>query len=62
MERWKQLFLARQKVRQLMLGQGLVEYALILIFVAVVLIGLLVILGPGISNTYNNIVNVLKQR
>jgi hypothetical protein len=48
MERWKR-FLSWQKASQLMLGQGLVEYALILIFVAVVLIGLLVILGPGIQ-------------
>jgi pilus assembly protein Flp/PilA len=40
-------------------GQGLVEYALILVFVAVVLIALLVILGPGISNIYSNIVKTL---
>jgi pilus assembly protein Flp/PilA len=58
MERWKR-FLSRQRASQLMLGQGLVEYALILIFVAVVLIGLLVILGPGISDIYQNIVDVL---
>ncbi|MEP0762047.1 MAG: Flp family type IVb pilin [Chloroflexota bacterium] len=37
-------------------GQGLVEYALLLIFVAVVLIALLVILGPGISNAYRDII------
>ena len=38
-------------------GQGLVEYALILIFVAVVLVLLLVILGPGVANTYSNIIS-----
>jgi pilus assembly protein Flp/PilA len=40
-------------------GQGLVEYALLLIFVAVVLIALLVILGPGITNVYENIIRNL---
>ena len=40
-------------------GQGLVEYALIMIFVAVVLIALLVILGPGVKNFYVDIVNEL---
>jgi pilus assembly protein Flp/PilA len=40
-------------------GQGLVEYALILIFVGVVLIALLTVLGPGITNTYQDIVNNL---
>lgn len=42
-----------------MRGQGLVEYALLLIFVAVVLIVLLTILGPGLSNIYENIVESL---
>lgn len=40
-------------------GQGLVEYALILIFVAVVLVALLTILGPGLSNIYQDIVEAL---
>ena len=40
-------------------GQGLVEYALLLIFVAVVLIALLTILGPGISEIYENIIDHL---
>jgi pilus assembly protein Flp/PilA len=38
-------------------GQGLVEYALIMIFVAVVLILLLTLLGPGVKNIYSNILN-----
>ncbi len=41
-------------------GQGLVEYALLLIFVAVVLVALLTILGPGISNVYENIIDHLE--
>ena len=37
-------------------GQGLIEYALIMILVAVVLIVLLVVLGPGLGNIYSTIV------
>jgi pilus assembly protein Flp/PilA len=37
-------------------GQGLVEYALILVLVAVVVIAILALLGPAISNIFNNIV------
>jgi pilus assembly protein Flp/PilA len=51
-----QWLLAHPVVRQRMRGQGLVEYALLLIFVAVVLIALLTILGPGIKNIYSNII------
>ena len=52
---WWQWFHIRAGMR----GQGLVEYALILIFVAVVLIALLTILGPGITNVYQNIIDNL---
>jgi pilus assembly protein Flp/PilA len=38
-------------------GQGLVEYALILVLVAVVVILILAILGPAIGNTFSNIVS-----
>lgn len=37
-------------------GQGLVEYALILVLVAVVVIAILALLGPAIANIFNNIV------
>ncbi|MBN1287227.1 MAG: pilus assembly protein [Anaerolineae bacterium] len=40
-------------------GQGLVEYALLLIFVAVVLIAILAVLSPGIANIYSGIINTL---
>ena len=36
-------------------GQGLVEYALILVLVALVVIIMLVILGPAIGNMYSTI-------
>jgi len=40
-------------------GQGLVEYALILVLVALVVIVILWTLGPGIGNAYSNIVSNL---
>jgi len=36
-------------------GQGLVEYALILVLVAIVVIAALMILGPMIGNTFSKI-------
>ena len=38
-------------------GQGLVEYALILVLVAVVVIAILTILGPAIGNVFSEVVN-----
>ncbi len=40
-------------------GQGLVEYALILVLVAIVVIVILVILGPAIANVFSNIITNL---
>jgi pilus assembly protein Flp/PilA len=40
-------------------GQGLVEYALILVLVAVVVIAILALVGPAIGNIFQNIVNNL---
>lgn len=45
------LFLPREE------GQGLVEYALILVLVALVVIVVLVLLGPAVGNMYSNIVS-----
>ncbi|MCA9955921.1 MAG: Flp family type IVb pilin [Ardenticatenaceae bacterium] len=36
-------------------GQGLVEYALILVLVAIVVIGILTILGPQIGNIFSRL-------
>lgn len=47
------LFAPREK------GQGLVEYALILVLVAVVVVVVLALLGDSISNLISNIVAVL---
>jgi pilus assembly protein Flp/PilA len=40
-------------------GQGLVEYALILILVALVVIIILALLGPAIGNAFSNIMKSL---
>ena len=45
----KMLFAPKEK------GQGLVEYALILVLVAIVVIAALMILGPIIGNTFSTI-------
>jgi pilus assembly protein Flp/PilA len=47
------LFLPREE------GQGLVEYALILVLVAIVVIVILAILGPAIGNVFSNVVNAI---
>jgi pilus assembly protein Flp/PilA len=37
-------------------GQGLVEYALILVLVAIVVIAVLVLLGPAIGDVFSEII------
>lgn len=37
-------------------GQGLVEYALLLVLVALVVIVILLLLGPAIGNVFSNVV------
>ena len=41
-------------------GQGMVEYALILVLVAIVVIAALLILGPTIANVFNTVSGNLK--
>jgi pilus assembly protein Flp/PilA len=48
------LFSLREK------GQGLVEYALILVLVAIVVIAALLLLGPMIGNSFSTVNNSLK--
>jgi pilus assembly protein Flp/PilA len=47
------LFLPREE------GQGLVEYALILVLVAIVVIAILILVGPAVGNVFSQIVNAL---
>jgi pilus assembly protein Flp/PilA len=49
----RMLFLPREE------GQGLVEYALILVLVAIVVIVILAILGPAVGNVFSNVVNAI---
>ncbi|MCX7681281.1 MAG: Flp family type IVb pilin [Anaerolineae bacterium] len=44
------LFLPREE------GQGLVEYALILVLVAIVVIVILAVLGPVVGNVFSQVV------
>ena len=48
------LFLQRED------GQGLVEYALVLVLVAVVIIAILTLLGPQIGNVFSRITSGLE--
>jgi pilus assembly protein Flp/PilA len=47
------MFLAREE------GQGLVEYALILVLVAIVVIAILLLLGPVVGNVFSSVVGNL---
>ena len=47
------MFLTRQE------GQGLVEYALILVLVAIVVIAILMLLGPIVGNVFSSVVMAL---
>jgi pilus assembly protein Flp/PilA len=47
------LFLPREE------GQGLVEYALILVLVAIVVIAILLLVGPAVGNVFSTIVNAI---
>ena len=38
-------------------GQGLVEYAMILMLIAIVVIVILAIMGPAIGNMFSNVVS-----
>ena len=49
--RWLQVLLVRTATR----GQGLVEYALILVLIAIVVIGILTVLGGKVSQVFSSI-------
>ena len=48
-----------KQVKQQAKGQGLVEYALILVLVAVVVIAVLTLLGPQVGNVFSRIIDGL---
>ena len=41
-------------------GQGLVEYALILVLVAVIVIVILALVGPAVGNVFSHILKPIK--
>lgn len=45
------IFLPREE------GQGLVEYALIILFVAIVLVAILLIFGPFVGNMFSTVLD-----
>lgn len=40
-------------------GQGLVEYALVLVLIAVVVAAVMALIGPAIGNIFSQIVDIL---
>lgn len=40
-------------------GQGLTEYAFILVLVAVTVLAVLLLLGPAIGNVFSNLINAI---
>ena len=48
------LYLSREE------GQGLVEYALILVLVAIIVIAILMVLGPQIGNVFSRVTSGLQ--
>lgn len=40
-------------------GQGLVEYALILVLVAIVVLVILTLVGPAVGNMFSNVIRKL---
>ncbi|MHB8572686.1 MAG: Flp family type IVb pilin [Candidatus Dormibacteria bacterium] len=53
LQNWLQSLRSRQE------GQGMVEYALILVLIAVVVIVVLILVGNQIKNVFQNIANAL---
>lgn len=52
---------AKAKVTEREEGQGMVEYALILVLIAVVVIVILQVVGKQVNNVFSNISNGLNQ-
>ncbi|MFN8377789.1 MAG: Flp family type IVb pilin [Anaerolineae bacterium] len=59
MEAWLRLLQSSLNSPPIEKGQGLVEYAMILILAVVMMIVLLAFFGPWLNNVYLNIIGVL---
>jgi pilus assembly protein Flp/PilA len=51
--RWEMLFLPREE------GQGLTEYGMIIVLVAIVVVLVLVFLGPAVGNLFSAVVEAI---
>jgi pilus assembly protein Flp/PilA len=40
-------------------GQGLLEYAMILVFVVIIVLVILTLLGPALSRIYSNVIEIV---
>lgn len=47
----------RSRLLEVQSGQGLAEYALIILFVVIVVVSILSLLGPAIGNNYSQVRN-----
>ena len=52
---------AQERIKNREEGQGMVEYALILVLIAVVVIVILTVVGKQVNNVFSNISNGLNQ-
>ena len=50
-----------ERAKRLQRGQGMVEYALILVLIAVVVIAILIVLGNQVANVFCNISGAIGQ-
>jgi pilus assembly protein Flp/PilA len=40
-------------------GQGLLEYGLVIVLAAIVVVAILLLLGPAIGNLYSNVIDAI---
>jgi Flp pilus assembly pilin Flp len=40
-------------------GQGLLEYAMILVFVVIIVLVILTLLGPALARIYSNVIDII---
>ena len=40
-------------------GQGLLEYAMILVFVVIIVLVILTLLGPALARMYSNVIDII---
>ena len=61
MHAWLRSLIGRLQTRDDEKGQGMVEYALILVLIAIVVIVIIQVVGTQVNNVFSNISNGLSQ-